>query len=580
MHYRVTSFAYDAGSGTAFYVDDNLALTRPRRGRRQDRRQSGCCSRAHGSARSSSIRSTVRCSACATLMVSRRSCGFPYPYNTWTASTRFRGSTYRTDLDISPDGRLLSATMSEDNGDQYLRVWELDKLLSGDLSHCPSSVRAVRARGLRVLPRRPLPVRQQLLHRRVEHLSLRSRHRRGRSGFECRDRFLPPRAARRRALVVLTYTGAGFVPAIIDPRPIEDVSAITFLGAAARGEVSRDQDVAGAGSEHGRRPKSSSPQREPVRAAAPRRTRQCLSRCCRATRTPSASATTSTSTIRCSSRASAITAAYTPDEKLRSDERGHVDITGRYGFWHGELSWNRSDFYDLFGPTERSRKGYAAKLGYDWLLIYDTPRRLDLLFRRGVLRPDRHAAQRAERRNQLHATGDGRGRAALHRCAALARRGRRREGRDLGVGLSRESRARREPRRSFAASSILGLPLRCRIRRSGCAAPRALPTATATASSRISTSAAFGNNYVDDGSIKRYRDYDSLPGFEIDEVSALNYVREMVEWNLPPVRLRVGGHAELLSDVAAAVAVRRGSVGGPRQRSTPRGVPTPAGRST
>jgi hypothetical protein len=75
-----------------------------------------------------------------------------------------------------------------------------------------------------------------------------------------------------------------------------------------------------------------------------------------------------------------IPAAYTPEEKLRSDERGHVDITGRYGFWHGELSWNRSDFYDLFGPTERSRKGYAAKLGYDWLLIYDTPRRLDLLF--------------------------------------------------------------------------------------------------------------------------------------------------------------------------------------------------------
>ncbi len=50
-----------------------------------------------------------------------------------------------------------------------------------------------------------------------------------------------------------------------------------------------------------------------------------------------------------------ITAAYTPEEKLPSDERGHVDINARYGFWHGELSWNRSDFYDLFGPTERSR---------------------------------------------------------------------------------------------------------------------------------------------------------------------------------------------------------------------------------
>ena len=31
-------------------------------------------------------------------------------------------------------------------------------------------------------------------------------------------------------LVVLNYTGEGFVPAIIDPRPIKDVSAIPFLG--------------------------------------------------------------------------------------------------------------------------------------------------------------------------------------------------------------------------------------------------------------------------------------------------------------------------------------------------------------
>jgi len=44
----------------------------------------------------------------------------------------------------------------------------------------------------------------------------------------------------------------------------------------------------------------------------------------------------------------------------------------------------------------------------------------------------------------------------------------------------------------------------------------------------------FGNNYVDDKSVKRYRNYDSLPGFGIDQVSALNFVREMGEWNLPP----------------------------------------------
>ena len=71
--------------------------------------------------------------------------------------------------------------------------------------------------------------------------------------------------------------------------------------------------------------------------------------------------------------------------------------------WRGSLSWNRSDFYDLFGPTKRSRKGYAAKIGYDDLLIYDEPRTADAELRPGVLRQDRYAAQRAERHDDVHA---------------------------------------------------------------------------------------------------------------------------------------------------------------------------------
>ena len=44
----------------------------------------------------------------------------------------------------------------------------------------------------------------------------------------------------------------------------------------------------------------------------------------------------------------------------------------------------------------------------------------------------------------------------------------------------------------------------------------------------------FGNNYVDDKSIKRYHEYYSMPGFGIDEISGLNFVKELVEWNVPP----------------------------------------------
>ncbi|HSD70833.1 MAG TPA: hypothetical protein VLB07_14840, partial [Woeseiaceae bacterium] len=51
----------------------------------------------------------------------------------------------------------------------------------------------------------------------------------------------------------------------------------------------------------------------------------------------------------------------------------------------------------------------------------------------------------------------------------------------------------------------------------------------------------FGNNYVDRGEIKRYREFYALPGFELNEVPGRNFYRGMLEWNLPPVRFqRVG----------------------------------------
>ena len=41
-----------------------------------------------------------------------------------------------------------------------------------------------------------------------------------------------------------------------------------------------------------------------------------------------------------------------------------------------ELGYNRADFYDLFGPTKTSRKGYAAEIGLNRSLIYDLPREM------------------------------------------------------------------------------------------------------------------------------------------------------------------------------------------------------------
>jgi hypothetical protein len=47
---------------------------------------------------------------------------------------------------------------------------------------------------------------------------------------------------------------------------------------------------------------------------------------------------------------------------------------------------------------------------------------------------------------------------------------------------------------------------------------------------------AFGNNYVDDREVRRYRKFFSFPGFDLDELSAQDFAKTVLEWNLPPIR--------------------------------------------
>jgi hypothetical protein len=65
---------------------------------------------------------------------------------------------------------------------------------------------------------------------------------------------------------------------------------------------------------------------------------------------------------------------------------------------------------------------------------------------------------------------------------------------------------------------------------------------------------AYGNNYVDDGDVKRYREYFSFPGFEIDGLSAQTFAKSVVELNLPPLRFEhVGVPSLFLSSARPAL---------------------------
>ena len=532
MLYRVTSFAYDPGSGTAFFTNDNLALrdlmavdvkTGDTRMLLEDAR----------------IGEMVFNPADRSLIGVRHVNGMaklvriPHPYNEWFDLFDFSYEYVPSDLDISPDGKLLSASMSEVNGDQFLRVWKMENVLTGDLTplsefrfgqSVPESF--VFSRDGRYLFGSSYYTgvsnifRYEVATGKIEAVS------NAESGL-----FRPVPLADGR-LLVLAYTSEGFVPATIDARVIEDVSAVKFLGAEVAAKhpvvttwqvpppstVDYDKEVTGKGpyvpmsnlAVDNAYPvlqgyKNSIGAGYHVNIADP-----------------------------LGFARFGITAAYTPTGKLPGDERGHVEVTGDYLGWRGALSWNRSDFYDLFGPTKRSRKGNAAKFGYDDLLIWDEPRKLTLKYdltyydHIDTLPNAQNVGTAFTRlltgevglfftdvRRSIGAVDDEKGLAwsivgnasQVNNSTIPQFRG----GLDLGFALP-------IPHSSIWLRGVAGV-------------------AGGDRNNSVANFyfGGFGNNYVDSGSIKRYQEYTALPGFGINQLSGQSFAREMVEWNLPPV---------------------------------------------
>jgi hypothetical protein len=531
MHYRVTSFAYDPASGTAFYVDDNRTL-----------RDLASLNLKTGARRlllkRARIGEIVFDPADRSLLGVRHSNGLatlvriPFPYTKWVKLHDFPWEQVPTDLDISADGRLLSATVGTDTGDQYLRVWALDKVMAGDLKPLSEyrfgqsipegfvfSPDGRYLYGSSYYTGVSNIFRYEVATGAVEAVS------NAESGF-----FRPVPLSDGR-LIVLTYTGAGFIPTVIEPRPLQDVSAITFLGAAIADKypVVKTWQVAAPSTVDDRKLVEASGPYVPLRQLG------------LANAYPVLQGYKNTAGLGyhlefedpLQFASLGVTAAYTPEDKLPADERTHVDITGRYGFWHGELSWNRSDFYDLFGPTERSRKGYAAKLGYDWLLIYDSPERLDLLIDGAYY--DRidtlPGAQNIETNFTRLLTGE----LALRYTNVRRSIGAVDDEKGVTWQLVYDlNHVTGEDPPQLRGGLDLGLPLPL---------PHSsiwLRSAAGIANGERNDVVAnfyfggFGNNYVDDHSVQRYREYYSLPGFQIDEIGALNFVREMLDLNLPP----------------------------------------------
>ncbi len=554
--YRVSSLAHDRAGRTLFYTSDNLAW-----------RDLMALDLATGEARM--LLEDARIGEIAFNPVDRSLLGvrhengiatlvrIPHPYETWEELYAFGYEDVPYDLDISPDGRLLSASMSEVSSEQFVRVWEIDRVRAGDMTplsqfkfgqSVPESFTFTpdgrHLYGSSYYTGVSNIFRYEVATGAIEAVS------NAETGY-----FRPVPLADGR-LLVLGYTGAGFVPATIEPKVLKDVGAIRFLGAevAARHPVVATWQVPPASTVDEEKLITKRGDFEPLAMLEFKNAYPVLQGYKNA--------------VGLGYRVNiedplpfariAITAAWTPDTELKREERGHLDVTYEYLGWRAQASWNRSDFYDIFGPTIRSRKGYALKLGRDETLIYDEPRRLDLKL-------DVAAYTKIDALPDYQNVG-----ATFDRLlTAQARLYYTHMQRSIGAvddeqGMTWELVASANHANGDTVPQVRGgLDL-------GMALP--LPNSSIWLRSAAGTSrgksedpfanfyfGGFGNNYIDNRAIKRYREYYALPGFELNEVAGRSFARATVEVNAPPVILDAVGtpslHAVFLRPSAFATAL-------------------------
>jgi len=551
MLYKVTSLAWDPAAGTLFYTSDNYALRDVRAldvrtGKERVLLLDARIGELAFDRAGQTLWGVRHVNGLATLV------RIPSPYTEWHQVQTFPYGVVPYDLDVSPDGRLLSASTSEVNGDQFLRVWELEKLRAGETKPLSEfgfgqsvpegftfTADGRHLYGTSYYTGVSNVFRYEVATGKVDAVT------------NAESGFFRPVPLPDGKLVVFHYTGQGFVPAVVEPRPLEDVSAIRFLGAelAAKHPLVTTWQVPPASRAD---PAAIAPTRRgpylPLRSLSLHGAYPVL----QGYKGSIAAGWHAELEDPLRFGALGLTAAFSVDGAVPARERPHAALDWRYLGWRAGLSWNRSDFYDLFGPQKQSRKGLGAKLGWERALVYDLPRRLDLALEAAwyegidALPNYQNVASPVERLGVASASLRY---PMLRRSLGAV---------DAEKGVAWElaldgTWAHEELIPQARARLDLGAPLFAH------ASVWVRSAAGVSGGDRRDPLAGFyfggfKNNWVDHRAVQRFAEFDAFPGFEIDALGAPSFLREQVELKLPPIVFeRVGTPGFYLNWLRASV---------------------------
>jgi len=544
--FTVTSLAFDAGSGTLFYTtnnnnDRNLMALDPRSGK------------SHMLLKAARIGDLAYNRADRSLWGLRFSNGLvqlvriPFPYHSWERLYVFPHGEKAFDLDLSPDGELASLSVSGPGSGlgsavvRQVRIMRTAALRDGDATPLHTlSMGAATPEGFvfsndgRYLYGSSYYTGVSNIYRYEianEKLAAVSNAAVG---------FFRPLPIDDSHLIVLRYSATGFVPALIEARPTEDLSAVTFLGeqvAAKYPEVTTWSAAAPA----------SIPYESQILGQGPyQRTHVSLD-----SLIPVIEGFQNSAALGASAHFSdpigldslRIDTSYSPDNALPSKERLHFSADASNRGWTAGVAWNGANFYDLFGPTKRSVAGYNGYVGYDRAFVYDPPETLDLIAKvayygdldqlpgfQNVPSPSKNLFTAdvglvgVDTRDSPGAVDAETG----HRWSLKAHL----------YGAAGELVP------SITGTYDVGFPLPLDHSsiwlRTGASISGGAPT-DPLANFYLG---GFGNNYVDtelNGGAQRYRQLLSMPGFGIDALAGKSLVKGVLEWCLPPVRFEALG---------------------------------------
>lgn len=476
----------------------------------------------------------------------------PYPYNDWDLVYSWPYGQDLYDIDLSPDGSYVTGALAEINGQQTLIRMETATLVEGEYKfeeiqsfdeYNPESFTfspdgkfmfgSSYYSGVSNIYRYDVDADEMAVLTNAE------------TGF------FRPTPISDDSLIVFRYSDQGFTPVIIANETPDDVSAIRFLGqelverypvvtewkAGAPGMVNLDsltnyegkyRALSNIGVE------SIYPVVQGYKNFAAFGLRMNIA-----------------DYIRLHSLR--LTATYSPTSTLPKDERFHGSLNYGYRNWTLRGNYNGADFYDLFGPSKTSYKGYGVGLQYDRILIFDEPRTLEFSISAdgygnlerlpgyqnvGSSSKELYSAETSLKFENLSNSLGG-------------------INKEKGISWSLNAGANYvndEILPRVSADYRLGIPLPVGH------SSLWLHGSAGKSFGEISEPAAnfyfggFRNNWVDDKDEKRYHEAIAFPGLDIDEIGGSNYAKVMTELVLPPLRFRrVGGTNLFLKWIRASV---------------------------